>query len=70
VRCSLSGGAPEYLVRSRTEGNQSLPNVAPTAPRSLGAIKETPRRMEYPHKASFEHPKTPKHCDHAFALID
>jgi hypothetical protein len=34
-------------VRPRTEGNQSLPNGAPTAPRSLGAIKGTPRRMEH-----------------------
>jgi hypothetical protein len=34
------------LVHPRTEGNQNLPNGAPTAPRSLGAIKGTLRRME------------------------
>jgi hypothetical protein len=38
-------------VRPRTEGNQSLPNGDPTAPRSLGAIKGTLRRMElYTHQ--------------------
>jgi hypothetical protein len=41
VRC-----APDNLVHPRTEGNQSLPNGAPTAPNSLGAIKGTPRRMD------------------------
>jgi hypothetical protein len=40
VRC-----APDSLVHSRIEVNQSLPNGAPTAPRSHGAIKGTPRRM-------------------------
>jgi hypothetical protein len=39
---SLSGGAPNCPVRPRTEGNQSLPNGAPMAPMSLGAIKGTP----------------------------
>jgi hypothetical protein len=33
-------------VHPRIEGNQGLPNGAPTAPRSLGTIKGTPRRME------------------------
>jgi hypothetical protein len=42
IRC-----APDCPVHSRTEGNQSLPNGAPTAPRSLGAIKGTPRRMKH-----------------------
>jgi hypothetical protein len=46
VHGSLSGGAPDCPVCPRTEGNQSLPNGAPTAPGSLGAIKGTPRRME------------------------
>jgi hypothetical protein len=30
--CSLSGGAPYYPVRPRTEGNYCLPNGATTAP--------------------------------------
>jgi hypothetical protein len=33
-------------VHPRTEGNQGLTNGAPTAPRSLGAIKGTPRCMD------------------------
>jgi hypothetical protein len=33
-------------MHPRTEGNQGLPNGAPTTPRSLGAIKGTPRRIE------------------------
>jgi hypothetical protein len=42
VRC-----APDSPVHPRTEGNHSLPNRAPTAPSSLGAIKGTPRRTEH-----------------------
>jgi hypothetical protein len=42
----LSGGAPDCPVRHPTEGNDSLPCWSPTAPRCLGAIKRTPRRME------------------------
>jgi hypothetical protein len=42
----MSGGAPDCPVRPRTEGNYWLPNGAPTDPSCLGAIKETPRRME------------------------
>jgi hypothetical protein len=38
--------APDSPVHLRTEGNQGLPNGALMAPRSLGAIKRTPRRME------------------------
>jgi hypothetical protein len=38
--------APDSLVHPWAEGNQGLPNGAPTAPRSLRAIKGTPRRME------------------------
>jgi hypothetical protein len=41
VRC-----VPDNPVHPWTEGNQGLSNGAPTAPRSLGAIKGTPRRME------------------------
>jgi hypothetical protein len=33
-------------VHPRTEGKHGLPNGAPTVPRSLGAIKGTPWRME------------------------
>jgi hypothetical protein len=40
VRC-----APNSPVHPRTEGNQGLPNGAAMAPRSLGAIKRTPRHM-------------------------
>jgi hypothetical protein len=41
VQCTL-----DSPVHPRTEGNQSLPNGAPMAPMSLGAIKGTPRRMD------------------------
>jgi hypothetical protein len=41
VRCTSDSS-----VHPRTEGKQGLPNRAPTAPRSLGPIKGTPRRME------------------------
>jgi hypothetical protein len=47
THCSLSGGAPDCLVRPRTEGNYGLPNGAPMAPSCLGAIKGTPRRVEH-----------------------
>jgi hypothetical protein len=46
THCSLSGGASDCPVCPWTEGNYCLPNGAPTAPRYLGAIKGTPRRME------------------------
>jgi hypothetical protein len=42
----MSGGAPGCPVRQQTEGKNSLPNGAPTAPGCLGAIKGSPRRME------------------------
>jgi hypothetical protein len=42
----MTGGAPDCLVRPRTEGNYCLPNGVSTAPSCLGAIKGTPRRME------------------------
>jgi hypothetical protein len=38
---------PHYPVHPRTEGNQSLPNGSPTAPRSIGAIKGTTKCMEH-----------------------
>jgi hypothetical protein len=41
VRC-----APDSPIHPRTEGNQGLPNGAPTAPRSLGAIKGPLGAME------------------------
>jgi hypothetical protein len=47
----LSGGAPDCPVRHPTEGKNCLPCWVPTARSCLGAIKETPRRME----------ETPKH---------
>jgi hypothetical protein len=42
IRC-----APDSPVHPPTEGNQSLPNGAPMAPRSLGAIKRSPWCMEH-----------------------
>jgi hypothetical protein len=50
--CSISDGAPDCLVHPRTEGNKGLPNGAPTTPRSLGAVKGIPRRMELQTKLS------------------
>jgi hypothetical protein len=53
LHCSLSGVqqtvqcASDSPVHPQTEGNQSLPIGAPTTPRSLGAIKGTPRHMEH-----------------------
>jgi hypothetical protein len=42
----MYSGAPDCHVRLRTEGNNCLPNGAPSTPSCLGAIKGTPRRME------------------------
>jgi hypothetical protein len=42
----LSGGTPDCPVRHPTEGKNYLPGLLSTAPSCLGAIKETPRRME------------------------
>jgi hypothetical protein len=39
-------------VRHPTEDKNCLPNGIPTAPRCLGAIKGTPRRMEHNTKHS------------------
>jgi hypothetical protein len=46
----LSGGAPDCPVHHPTEGKFGLPSWPPTAPRCLGAIKGTRRRMEEIHK--------------------
>jgi hypothetical protein len=54
----LSGGAPDCLVRHLTEGKDSLPCWPPTAPRCIGAIKGTPRRMEESTQAHSKHSKT------------
>jgi hypothetical protein len=43
---TVSGGAPDCLVRQATEGKICLPEMLSTAPSCLGAIKGTPRRME------------------------
>jgi hypothetical protein len=43
---TVSGGAPDCLVRQATEGKNCLPGMLSTAPSCLGAIKGTPRRME------------------------
>jgi hypothetical protein len=48
----LSGGAPDYPVRHPTEGKDCLPKGIPTAPRPLGTIKGTPRRLKQEHKCS------------------
>jgi hypothetical protein len=42
----MFGGPPDCPVRHPTEGKNCLPRLLPTAPRCLGAIKGTPRRME------------------------
>jgi hypothetical protein len=43
----MSGGASECPVRQRTEGNNCLLNGDPTSPIYLGAIKGTPRRLDF-----------------------
>jgi hypothetical protein len=48
----LSGGAPDCPVHQPTEGKNGLPNEAPTAPRPLGSIKGTPRRLKQEKKSS------------------
>jgi hypothetical protein len=48
----MSGGAPDCPVRHPIEGKNCLPTGVPTAPSYLGAIKETPRRMEHYTKHS------------------
>ena len=46
VHRTVSGGAPDCLVRQAIEGKNCLPGMHSTAPSCLGAIKGTPRRME------------------------
>jgi hypothetical protein len=48
----LSGGTPDCPVRHPTEGKNCLPGLLSMAPSCLGAIKETPRRMEEDTKHS------------------
>jgi hypothetical protein len=55
----LSGGAPDCPMRHPTEGKNCLPCWSPTAPRCLGAIKGTPRRMEEISKHSLSNSKSP-----------
>jgi hypothetical protein len=61
---TVSGGAPDCLVRQATEGKNGLPGMLSTAPSCLGAIKGTSRRMEEitKHSLSFS-----KHQDFIFA---
>jgi hypothetical protein len=54
---TVSGGAPDCLVLQATEGRNFLPGMLSTAPSCLGAIKETPRRMEQKTKNSLSIPK-------------
>jgi hypothetical protein len=54
---TVSGGAPDCLVRQETEGKNCLPRLLSTAPSCLGAIKGTPRRMEEYTKHSQSIPK-------------
>jgi hypothetical protein len=49
--------APDCPVRPATEGKNCLPGMHSTAPSCLGAIKETPRRMEEHTKHSLSIPK-------------
>jgi hypothetical protein len=55
----LSGGAPDCPVRHPTEGKNFLPCWPPTTPSCLGAVKETPRRMEELSKHSLSNSKSP-----------
>jgi hypothetical protein len=48
----LSGGAPDCPVRHPTKSKYCLPKWIPTAPRPLGSIKGTPRRLQQVHKCS------------------
>jgi hypothetical protein len=58
----MSGGAPDCPVHHSTEGKIGLPSWPPTTPSCLGAIKETPRRMEEAPKHSLS---TLRHPDSA-----
>jgi hypothetical protein len=52
----MNSGCP---VVHPTEGKNCLPCWPPTAPSCLGAIKETPRRMEEEPKHSLSNSKSP-----------
>jgi hypothetical protein len=54
-------------VHHPTEGKFGLPSWRPTAPRYLGAIKETPRRMEEYNKLTRN---ILRHLDSAFTQSD
>jgi hypothetical protein len=54
-------------VRHPTEGKNCLPIRSPTAPSCLGAIKETPRRMEQYTKHSLTNLR---HLDSAATHLD
>jgi hypothetical protein len=43
----LSGGAPDCPVHHLTESKYCLPKGIPMAPRPLGSIKGTPRRLQH-----------------------
>jgi hypothetical protein len=47
--------APDCPVHPTAEGKDGLPDLLSTAPSCLGAIKETPRRMEEITQAFLEH---------------
>jgi hypothetical protein len=48
----MSGGAPDCPVCHPTESKDCLPKGILTAPRPLGSIKGTPRRLQQWHKSS------------------
>jgi hypothetical protein len=64
----LSCGAPDCPVHHSTEGRNCLPRWSPNTTICLGAIKETPRRMEETTKHSLSilrHPDfAPTHLIH------
>jgi hypothetical protein len=57
----------DYPVHHPTEGKFGLPSWPPTAPSCLGAIKETPRRMEENTKLTRN---ILRHLDFAFTQSD
>jgi hypothetical protein len=63
----LSGGAPDCPVHHSIEGKDGLPNLSPTAPSCLGAIKGTPRHMEQYTKLTRN---ILRHLDSAFTQSD
>jgi hypothetical protein len=63
----LSGGAPDCSVHHSTEDRNCLPSWSPTTPSFLGAIKETPSRMEEFTKLTRN---ILRHLDSAFTQSD